>query len=235
MRPVIYCDFDGTITESDNIIAIMREFAPPNWEHIKDQILSQEISIREGVGRLFSGLPSTKKDEIIKFAIENAKVREGFAEFVEFARSENIPLYIVSGGIDFFVYPILEKYGPFEGIYCNQSDFSGDRIKILWPHTCDPFCKNECGCCKPTIIRKLNADKDTFTIVIGDSVTDLEAAKQATFVLARDLLEKKCIEWGLNYKGFNTFYDCADEIKNQIEVRGRHVKGKMAGVSGYKG
>jgi 2-hydroxy-3-keto-5-methylthiopentenyl-1-phosphate phosphatase len=218
-RPVIYCDFDGTITESDNIIAIMKKFAPPNWEQIKDQILSQEISISEGVGKLFAELPSNQRDEITKFAIENAKIREGFSEFVEFARTEDIPLYIVSGGIDFFVYPILEKFGPFEGIYCNHSDFSGENIKILWPYTCDSYCQNECGCCKPSIIRKINKDEECFTIVIGDSVTDLEAAKQADFILAGDLLEEKCSEWGLDYKGFTTFYDCIDEIKNRIEVK----------------
>jgi 2-hydroxy-3-keto-5-methylthiopentenyl-1-phosphate phosphatase len=219
MKPAIYCDFDGTITESDNIIAIMKKFAPPNWEEIKDKILSQEISISEGVGKLFSQLPSGKKEEITKFAIENAKIREGFSDFVEFARTEDIPLYIVSGGIDFFVYPILEKFGPFEGIYCNESDFSGENIKILWPYTCDSLCQNECGCCKPSIIRNINRDEDGFTIVIGDSVTDLEAAKQADFVLARDLLEVKCSEWDLNYKGFTTFYDCIEAIKNQIEVK----------------
>jgi 2-hydroxy-3-keto-5-methylthiopentenyl-1-phosphate phosphatase len=217
--PVIYCDFDGTITESDNIIAIMKKFAPANWEEIKDQILSQKISISEGVGRLFSKLPSDQRDEITKFAIENAKIREGFSDFVEFARTEDIPLYIVSGGIDFFVYPILEKFGPFDGIYCNHSDFSGENIKILWPYTCDSYCQNECGCCKPSIIRKINQDEGSFTIVIGDSVTDLEAAKQADFILARDLLEEKCSEWGLNYKGFTTFHDCIEEIKNRIEVK----------------
>jgi 2-hydroxy-3-keto-5-methylthiopentenyl-1-phosphate phosphatase len=28
---VLFCDFDGTITEKDNIVAIMRRFAPPQW------------------------------------------------------------------------------------------------------------------------------------------------------------------------------------------------------------
>jgi 2-hydroxy-3-keto-5-methylthiopentenyl-1-phosphate phosphatase len=218
-RPVIFCDFDGTITESDNIIAIMKKFAPPNWEAIKDQILSQKISISEGVGKLFSALPSDMKAEITSFAIENARIREGFAEFVEFTRSQGIPLYIVSGGIDFFVYPILEKYGPFEGIYCNQADFSGDNIKILWPHECDSLCQNNCGCCKPSIIRKLSNVEDNYNIVIGDSVTDLEAAKKADFVLARDLLLEKCVEWGINHKGFTTFHECIEAIKNRIEVK----------------
>ena len=31
---IIFCDFDGTITENDNIIAIIRHFNPPGWEPI---------------------------------------------------------------------------------------------------------------------------------------------------------------------------------------------------------
>lgn len=215
-KPVIYCDFDGTVTESDNIIAIMKRFAPPGWETIKDQILSQQISISEGVGKLFSLLPSDWKNEITAFTIENAKIRPGFKEFVEFARSEKIPFYIISGGIDFFLHPILEEFGPFDGVYCNGSNFSGETIEILWPHECDKLCSNQCGCCKPSIIRQLNLEKDPFKIVIGDSVTDLEAAKQADFVLARDLLQEKCVEWGVNHRGFNTFFDCIEEIKKEL-------------------
>jgi 2-hydroxy-3-keto-5-methylthiopentenyl-1-phosphate phosphatase len=152
------------------------------------------------------------------FAIEKAEIRPGFKEFVEFTRTEKIPLYIVSGGIDFFVYPILEKFGPFDGIYCNESDFSGERIKILWPYECDSLCDNDCGCCKPSIIRKLDRGSNSFKIVIGDSVTDLEAAKHADFVFARDLLQEKCVEWGIDHRGFTSFYECIDEIKNRIEV-----------------
>ena len=33
-----------------------------------------------------------------------------------------------------------------------------------------------CGCCKPSIIRTL-LDQDAVSVVIGDSITDLEAAK----------------------------------------------------------
>ncbi|MFF2446057.1 2-hydroxy-3-keto-5-methylthiopentenyl-1-phosphate phosphatase [Neobacillus sp. NPDC058068] len=215
-NPVIYCDFDGTVTESDNIIAIMKKFAPPEWVAIKDQILSRQMSINEGVGKLFSLLPSNLKEEITAFAIENARIRPGFKEFVEFARQEGIPLYIVSGGIDFFLQPILADYSPFAGIYCNESDFSGETIKILWPYECDSLCKNDCGCCKPSIIRELNHSEDSFKIVIGDSVTDLEAAKHADFVLARDLLLEKCGEWGINHQGFTTFFDCINEIKKRI-------------------
>lgn len=214
----VFCDFDGTITEKDNIIAIMKKFAPPEWDAIKDDILSERVSIREGVGKLFALLPSRLKEEISEFALEQAKIREGFEAFVQFLKEERIPLYIVSGGIDFFVYTILEPYGPFEDIYCNGSDFTGEKIKILWPNSCDEKCTNDCGCCKPSIIRKLEGDQ-LYKIVIGDSITDVQAAKQADFVLARELLLEKSKELNLNHSPFHTFYDCKTEIKKLTGVR----------------
>lgn len=216
-KPILFCDFDGTITNTDNIIAIMKKFAPPEWEGIKDQILSQEIPIQKGVSQLFSLLPSDWKKNITDFILEHAVIREGFKKFVQYTKNEGIQLYIVSGGIDFFVEPLLEGLVPKESIFCNKSDFSGERIKILWPYTCDTHCSNQCGCCKPTLIRSLAASDD-YKIVIGDSITDLEAAKLADKVIARDFLSEKCSELGLEYAPFETFYDVIN-ILEKVEVR----------------
>ncbi|HZG73059.1 MAG TPA: 2-hydroxy-3-keto-5-methylthiopentenyl-1-phosphate phosphatase [Chondromyces sp.] len=218
-KPIVFCDFDGTVTEKDNIINIMKQFAPPEWVKLKDGVLSQEISIQEGVGQMFQLLPSEKKEEIVEFVLGEAKIREGFKEFVAFTREHEIPLYIVSGGIDFFVEPLLKPYGPFEEIYCNKADFSGERIHIDWPYTCDEECGNQnCGCCKPSIMRKLT-DNSYERIVIGDSITDLQAAKLADFVLARDLLLEKCKEMNLEHRPFTTFYDCINELEKRLGVK----------------
>ena len=216
---VIYCDFDGTITNQDNIISIMKKFAPPEYIPIKDNILGQKQSIREGVADMFALLPSSYKTEIVSYLLDKAQIREGFADFVSYTRNHHIPLYIVSGGIDFFVQPMLEKFGPFSGIYCNKADFTGDRIQIEYPHGCDEFCTNQgCGCCKPSIIRKLQG-KDTTSIVIGDSITDLEAAKLADIVIARDFLIEKCEELGIPYEPFENFRDVIEIIETRLGVQ----------------
>jgi 2-hydroxy-3-keto-5-methylthiopentenyl-1-phosphate phosphatase len=218
-NPVIFCDFDGTVTEKDNIIAIMNRFAPEGWEELKEGVLNRSISIKEGVGKMFSLLPVSLKEEIIEFALENASIRPGFQEFLDFTREEGIPVYIVSGGIDFFLDPIINKFGPFAGVFCNESDFSKTTIKIEWPNSCDDQCSNDCGCCKPSIMRKLE-QSDTYKIVIGDSVTDLEAAKHADYVFARDYLKVKCEEWDIPHTPFETFYDCIEALKTKTGVRG---------------
>lgn len=212
MKPVIFCDFDGTITLNDNIIALMKQFAPPEWEAIKDDILAQACTVQEGVGRMFSLLPTTLKEDIVQFLIDTARIRDGFSDFVAFTNERQIPLYIVSGGIDFFVYPLLDGLVEKERIYCNSADFSGDTIRITWPHACDEHCQNGCGCCKPSLLRKL-APKGAKTIVIGDSITDLAAAKRADHVIARDFLLEKCRELNLPHTPFTTFYDVIHVLK----------------------
>lgn len=214
-NPVLICDFDGTVTKNDNIIAIMKQFAPPGWEALKEGVLTQQISIKEGVGNMFELLSSSQKEEITDFILQDAKLREGFADFVAYAQEAGIPLYIVSGGMDFFVKPILNGLVPENYIYCNTADFSGEYIQIDWPHSCDEHCQNECGCCKPSIIRDIAKGKDI--IVIGDSITDLAAAKLADFVIARDLLLEKSRALGLAHRPFETFYEVIGHVKEVVK------------------
>jgi 2-hydroxy-3-keto-5-methylthiopentenyl-1-phosphate phosphatase len=218
-KPIIFCDFDGTITDHDNIIAIMKKFAPPEWLPVKDGILNQTLSIREGVAKMFSLLPVSAKEEIVSYVLEQAQIRDGFGDFVAYTKKHNIPLYIVSGGIDFFVHPLLEPFGPFAGVYCNESDFSGDTIQIHFPHSCDGECTSQgCGCCKPSIIRTL-LESDATSIVIGDSITDLEAAKRADLVIARDFLIEKCEELNIPYEPFTNFHEVMEIIDSRLGVK----------------
>ncbi|SHF14367.1 2-hydroxy-3-keto-5-methylthiopentenyl-1-phosphatephosphatase [Seinonella peptonophila] len=211
---LIFCDFDGTVTDTDNIIEVMKHFAPPEWEPIKDAILSEQISIKNGVGQMFQLLSSNLKEEIVQFVQENAHIRPGFAELVQYVNEEQIPFYIVSGGVDFFVYPVLKNFISTASIFCNEGDFSGERIQINWPYPCDDQCQNDCGCCKPSLFRRFPSDQYE-KIMIGDSITDFEASKQADHVYARDFLQQKCEELQIPYTPFTTFYDILADLQER--------------------
>lgn len=206
-KRVIFCDFDGTITINDNIVAIIKHFDPPGWEPIVQDVLAQRISIREGVGRMFALLPASMRAEVVDYGVNNVRIREGFADLLAYCKEQDIEFYVTSGGIDFFVYPVLERFGiPVDHIYCNGSDFSGDRIEITWPNPCDEHCHNDCGMCKTTIMRRFPASAYD-RLLIGDSVTDFEGAKQADLVFSRAQLTTKCRELGLPHVEFETFHD----------------------------
>ncbi|TCZ81166.1 2-hydroxy-3-keto-5-methylthiopentenyl-1-phosphate phosphatase [Paenibacillus albiflavus] len=212
---VIFCDFDGTITANDNIVAIMKHFQPPGWKELVKQVVSRQISVRQGVGAMFRLLPSHMEKEITEFSIQNAVIREGFTEFINYCKLNNIILLITSGGIDFFLYPILEPFDiAHEQIFCNASSFKEDTIEILWPHACDANCDNDCGMCKTTIIRSYPASEYT-RILIGDSVTDFAGAKLVDTIYARAQLIDLCKESQLEYIPFDNFH----EIIGSLEVR----------------
>ncbi|WP_188887750.1 2-hydroxy-3-keto-5-methylthiopentenyl-1-phosphate phosphatase [Paenibacillus radicis (ex Gao et al. 2016)] len=212
-KRIIFCDFDGTITVNDNIVAIIRHFNPPGWEAIANKVIGQEISIRDGVGQMFRLLPSLMQKEVVEFGITNAKIREGFADLLAYCKEADIEFYVTSGGIEFFVYPILEPFGiPQDHIYCNGSDFSGEQIEITWPHPCDGHCTNDCGMCKTTIMRRFPANEYE-RILIGDSVTDFEGAKLADTVFSRSILTEKCRELGLPHFEFQDFHDIIKQLK----------------------
>lgn len=215
-RPVIFCDFDGTITVNDNIVAIMKHFNPPGVETIIEQVIHQKMSIREGVGKMFSLLPSSRKEEIVQFAIENAEIRSGFKELLDFCKEQDIEFYVTSGGIDFFVYPLLKPFQiPEDHIFCNGSSFAGEHIEILWPHACDESCNNDCGMCKTKIIRSFPRES-VYRILIGDSVTDFAGARLADLVFARSHLKTQCDKENISYIPFEDFLTVKEALKNLI-------------------
>lgn len=206
-KRVIFCDFDGTITINDNVVAIIKHFNPPGWESIVEDVLAQRKSIRQGVGEMFRMLPSAYKEEVIAYGINNVRIREGFPELLAYCEDNDIEFYVTSGGIDFFVYPVLEPFGiPADHIYCNGSNFNGEGIEITWPNPCDEHCKSDCGMCKTTIMRRFPAS-DYVRLLIGDSVTDFEGAKQADLVFSRAQLTVQCTELHLPHVEFETFHD----------------------------
>ncbi|WP_168119449.1 2-hydroxy-3-keto-5-methylthiopentenyl-1-phosphate phosphatase [Paenibacillus sp. HB172176] len=214
-KSIVFCDFDGTITINDNIIAIIKHFNPPGWEEIAQQTLDMRISIQEGVSRLFRLLPASLRQEVIAYSISNVRIREGFGDFVKYCKDRDIAFYVTSGGIDFFVHPVLEPFGiPKEHIYCNSADFSGERIEIVWPHPCDDACSNHCGMCKTTIMRRFPASL-YHRILIGDSVTDFEGAKLADAVFSRAYLTERCRELGLPHTEYENFHDIIAAMKQE--------------------
>jgi 2-hydroxy-3-keto-5-methylthiopentenyl-1-phosphate phosphatase len=212
-KRVIFCDFDGTITVNDNIVAIMKHFQPEGWEDLVKRIVSKEIAVKQGVGAMFALLPTSRKEEIVRYSIHNATIRPGFQDLLDYCRQNKIDFFVTSGGIDFFVYPLLAPFRIDENhIYCNASDFSGDRIRIVWPHPCDEHCHNDCGMCKTAIIRSYPAEQYE-RILIGDSVTDFEGAKLVDTVFARSHLIDLCKELNLHYYPFETFHDVIRQLK----------------------
>lgn len=207
-----FCDFDGTIADSDMIATIMRKFAPDEAGRVIAQITAGTVTVKDGVEQLFALLPSARFNEIRAFAMSAVSIRQGFASFCELCEQRRWPLRVVTGGFDFFVEPALSRFGAHLQIYCNRLDASGEYLRVVWAVPCEAPCTGGCGLCKPTVMQRSG---DTgLRIVIGDGVTDRRAAAQADFVFARDRLLTICAEQGWPHARFDTF----DDVIRRLEM-----------------
>lgn len=219
-KPIIFSDFDGTITERDVIISIMERFAPPEWIEIKNKILYERaITLKDGVEKLFSLIESNKKNEITDFIKEKVKLREGFEDFLSFCEKEKIEFNVLSGGLDFHIEPVLEKFRNKLKIFCNKANFNSKNIKIDYeylPKDCS-LC-GDCGFCKIEVIEKYPKEKFT-RILIGDSLTDLAASKVVDIVFARGDLIKYLEQEKISYIPFQTFYEVKRQLIQRLSIR----------------
>ena len=220
-KPIIFSDFDGTITEHDVIVMIMEKFAPPEWVEIKEQILyKRTTTLKDGIEELFSLIDSNKKNEIVDFVKKEVKLREGFVDFLSFCESEKIEFNVLSGGLDFFIEPILKSYKDKLKIFCNLGDFNSRKIKIDYkylPKNC--ILCGDCGCCKIEIIEQYPKEK-FIRVLIGDSLTDLAPSKVSDIVFARADLVKYLEQETISYTPFENFYEVKEQLlqKHLIKI-----------------
>lgn len=220
LHTVIFSDFDGTITERDVIVMIMEKFASQEWILIKDKILYERtITLKDGVEKLFSLIESSKRTQITNFVKKEVKLRAGFVEFLDFCNTNEIEFNVLSGGLDFFVEPVLENYKDKLKIFCNLGNFDSKNIKINYkylPKNCT-LC-GECGCCKIEIIE--NYPKDRFhRVVIGDSLTDLAPSKIADLVFARADLIKYLEQEKIPCLPFKDFFEVQKQLQQKLLLK----------------
>jgi len=207
---VIFCDFDGTITQRDMILTVCEKFCPPEWVQIKDDIVARKITVKQGIVDLFNMIPSSQKQEIVNYAQSIVRWRDGFSEFLDFCQKEQIAFTVCSGGLDFFIEPLLAPFrSRIQTIYSIPTDFSQPRIQLRLPHACPScsLCKAEVMSGFPASVRK---------ILIGDGVTDVHGAQKADCVFARNGLMKYLDEDGIRYTAFETFHDIQKGIADEL-------------------
>lgn len=205
-RPLaVFCDFDGTITERDMVVSICERFCPPAWKDVARDILARKKTLKDGVAELFAMIPSSKKDAVIAYAHEVVRYRAGFEEFLTFCRTNGLKFTVCSGGIDFFIRPLLAPFQDrIDRIVDIPSDFSGKFIALKHTNACETE-----GTCKLKVMQEY---PESFSILIGDSITDLHGARSANRVYARDKLKTYLDEEKIAYHSFETFHDIIADL-----------------------
>jgi 2-hydroxy-3-keto-5-methylthiopentenyl-1-phosphate phosphatase len=196
---VVFCDFDGTITEEETFVALLKQFTPALSAKLMPEMYARRLTLREGVRQLLESIPSHCCEDFIPYA-QPKKMRSGFVEFLTFLAERNVPFVLVSGGVRIVVETVIgELSAQMAGIHAVDLDTSGPMLKAIAPYEDG----NELVA-KVKIMGEYPCEQ---AIAIGDSITDLNMALHAPIVFARDRLALYLDESGKSYVPWQDFHD----------------------------
>jgi 2,3-diketo-5-methylthio-1-phosphopentane phosphatase len=221
---VVFCDFDGTITQLDVTDQILTELAHPSWREIEQQWMQGLIGSRECLERQIA-LVNAPVEEL-HAVIDAVAVDAEFTAFCKFARKRQLPLYILSDGFDYVIRRILKGAGvdrhfrSGSNLFASGLRIDGRRLEPSFPYSPEP-CEHGCATCKAALIQRLR-DGRRPVIFVGDGMSDRFAVEVADVVFAKRHLLAHCRQAGIACHAFETFKDVQltlEKLLNPAPVR----------------
>ncbi|MET0313927.1 MAG: MtnX-like HAD-IB family phosphatase [Hansschlegelia sp.] len=194
--PNIFVDFDGTISLQDTTDALLERFAEPAWLDVEADWVEGRIGSSECLRRQVELLRISP--EALHAYIASVRIDPGFSGFLALARSLDLPVTIVSDGLDLIIHGALREAGVSVPVVANRLVWKGeDRWSLEFPNASAVCAAGHCKCL--TL-----ADRGS-TILIGDGRSDYCAAEMADFVFAKSSLVDHCRDHGVSYEAFSNF------------------------------
>ena len=212
MSRILVVDFDGTITEDDLLDTIASRFGDPVvYQEVDEGLDEGRLPLREVITREFA--PVRKPlDEVVRWELENVKIRDGFRELVDLAHERGWRFVIVSSGFHELIEPILEREGVEVELHANRVDPDPSGWRVQWQYEDD--CE-ACGeSCKRSVVQEF-AQEDEI-VYVGDGYSDRCAAEASDRVFATRGLARYLDERGIPHERFEDFHEVAASLRELV-------------------
>jgi 2,3-diketo-5-methylthio-1-phosphopentane phosphatase len=105
---MFFTDFDGTITQQDSNDFMIENFGvgPVVRKEMFQDILFGRRTFRDAFKEMLDGI-SLPLDKCIEALLQNITLDEGFKEFYTWAREHNVPVVVLSGGMEPIIRALL--------------------------------------------------------------------------------------------------------------------------------
>jgi 2,3-diketo-5-methylthio-1-phosphopentane phosphatase len=207
---VVFCDFDGTITLIDATDAVLEAFALPAWQDWEQRWVNGEITSQECLSRQVE-LIKADRDILVQFAAD-LPIDEGILTLDRRCAELNIPLTIVSDGLDLLIEAVLRRHDLLHiPVFSNHLRWNEKGIPSLsFPFTVQE-CESGAGTCKCALTFPWDRASGR-TIYIGDGRSDQCVSARIQTVFAKGKLKNWCETQGITYVPFETLTDVAERI-----------------------
>jgi len=105
---IFFTDFDGTITQQDSNDFLIENFGigPSKRRDMFDDILFGRRTFRDAFKEMLDDI-SLPLDQCIDALVQNIALDEGFKEFYAWTKANNIPVVVLSGGMEPLIRALL--------------------------------------------------------------------------------------------------------------------------------
>jgi HAD superfamily phosphoserine phosphatase-like hydrolase len=212
----LFVDFDGTIVDKDTAEVALDRFGDPDWMRIEEALERGEISFEESLRQEFAKL-GARPEAIIAEVARVTSLRPNFDRLIDYCRRTEIPLTVVSGGLDFCIHHFLDRddWLSFVRVYAPASHFTGSGYTVTFPGVVGDASTNF----KDDLVRReKTSGKRVF--FVGNGFGDLPAAKEATFAFAirGSKLAELCREQQVQYEEIDNFAPVVDRLSKGLQM-----------------
>jgi 2-hydroxy-3-keto-5-methylthiopentenyl-1-phosphate phosphatase len=219
VKPMVFLDFDGTITRRDATDAILEAYADPEWLQIEEEWKRGRMGSRECLIAQMALVRATKAE--IDSLLDGIAIDQGFVPLLETCSAHGMPVHIVSDGLDYCIQrilsrPSLDLAAHLEGVQIVSNHLAPheDRWNVDVASLA-PSCIHGCGTCKPATMERLNTTGGP-AIFVGDGLSDRYAAARADLVFAKDDLAAYCDEQAIPYTPYESLATIAERLEHLL-------------------
>lgn len=213
MRWKILCDFDGTVSVEDVIDSLLCEYGRPGWQELEDDWRAGRIGSRQCMKGQVELLELDRAT--LDAHLDGMRIDHGFAEFVQSARVADVPLRIVSDGLDYAIHRILARH-QLQGlpVSANHLVATGAKQWTLESPLQAAGCTS--GTCKCRFAGHADPDPGCRVLLIGDGASDFCVANRVDFVFAKNRLVEHCRAAGIPYAAITCFEDAIELLPSLL-------------------
>lgn len=204
---ILFLDFDGTITAEETLEgSIQRIIEPEIYREKFKEMLAGKLTLAEVLHLGFSTISSERLSDILDY-VRSVPIRPGFPELLDAMSELNIPVVVISGGLQPYVDEKLMSYRDrLLAVHSVGLDCSGQFMKLVSDYEGNGEVMQ-----KTLIMAQYDYEH---AICAGDSYTDINMAKNSQTVFARDKLADMLGSQGIPFIPWEDFYDIRDSILN---------------------
>jgi 2,3-diketo-5-methylthio-1-phosphopentane phosphatase len=201
----VICDFDGTITRRDTTDAVLEALAGPDWETVEQLWVQGHITAAECMRRQVAMIGGG--DVELDALLDGLQLDEGFVAFVAWCEAQDIPVTVVSDGVDYFIHRILDRHGLGRlPIIANHLAGDAGERRLDQPWRRDG-CAAGSGVCKCDATSRQASLRPGEVVFIGDGRSDFCVSGRADILFAKDELADYARSRGQPFHAFDTFAD----------------------------